>query len=267
VAALGRGELDVTDRARVAAVIERIDPEVVVNCAAHTGVDACETERWAAWQVNALGPRHLADALRVQGGRLVHVSTDYVFDGRKPRGEVYLESDPTAPLSVYGRTKLAGEEAARTLGARHVIVRTAWLYGIQGRNFLKTILGLAVGNPGRQIKVVDDQIGSPTWSHRLALQIARLIAAGGEGLYHAAARGACTWYDLAAHFLAVMEVPCRLVPCTSAEYPTAAARPGNAVLENRRLEAAGIQVMEPWREDVTRFARRFRDRLMAGIAA
>jgi dTDP-4-dehydrorhamnose reductase len=267
VIAFGHKELDISRRDQVDATIARIDPELVVNCAAHTGVDACETDATSARRINVDGPRNLVDSLRRQGGRLLHISTDYVFDGRKPIGRFYTETDSTGPLSVYGKTKLDGETAVRALGERHVIVRTAWLYGIRGRNFLKTMLSLARRNPTGEIKVVNDQFGSPTWSYRLALQMARLIETGGQGTYHATAEGVSTWYDLAEHFLKIMGVPHRLRPCASDEFPTPAARPRNGLLENRRLKAAGIHVMVPWREDVTQFVRQFRDRLMEEASA
>ena len=267
VTALDRRELDITDRSKVEDVIGRIDPDFVINCAAHTGVDACETEAGIARQINVQGPHNLALSIDRRGARLIHVSTDYVFDGHKPIGQSYVESDPPGPLSVYGQSKLDGERAVRALGERHAIVRTAWLYGIRGHNFLKTMLRLARKNPAGEIKVVNDQFGSPTWSYRLALQLAKLIKVGGQGTYHATAEGVCTWYELAAHFLKAMDVAHRLRPCTSKEFPTAAARPRNCVLKNSRLKEADINIMVPWQDDVIQFVRQFRQLLLAEISA
>jgi dTDP-4-dehydrorhamnose reductase len=144
----------------------------------------------------------------------------------------------------------------------HMIFRTAWMYGIRGQNFLKTMLRLALGDPKREIKVVSDQFGSPTWSYRLAQQIARLIESGGQGTYHATSEGYGTWYELATDFLYKMGEPHSFVPCTTKEYPTPAARPTNSILENRRLKEAGLNVMEDWQDDLAEFVLRFRGRLI-----
>lgn len=258
-----RRELDVGDPGQVAAAIRRLAPDWVVNAAAFTRVDACETEREAAFRVNAQGPGNLALALQEQGGRLLQVSTDYVFAGDRPPPAPYRETDPTGPLSAYGQSKLAGEEAIREiLGEEAIIVRTAWLYGAAGPNFLKTMLRLALTQPGRTLRVVHDQHGSPTWSWRLARQIKMLIEAGGRGLYHATAEGHCTWYELAALFFQLMDLKVNLQPITTGEYPTPAVRPRNSILENRRLKAAGLNVMRPWQEDLAEFVGRFKEALL-----
>jgi dTDP-4-dehydrorhamnose reductase len=255
-------QLDITDPSQVNSWVEDLHPEVIVNCAATTAVDACETRPDLAWEVNAKGPGNLARAARRSGAHVIHISTDYVFDGKRPLPHPYVETDETHPISCYGKAKLAGEMAVKEATDDHTILRTAWLYGITGHNFLKTMLRLALNNPGREIKVVNDQFGSPTWSRRLALQIKRLIEVRGHGIYHATAEGYTTWYRLAVSFLDRMGVPHRVVPCTTAEYPTPAARPVNAILENRRLKEAGINVMEDWQDDVTRFADAFKDQLL-----
>jgi dTDP-4-dehydrorhamnose reductase len=248
--------LDIADPAAVREVVRDFRPDVLVNCAAYTRVDDCETRQALAAAVNGLAPGILARAMEETGGRIIHVSTDYVFDGRKPLGESYVESDPPCPASVYGRTKRDGEDAVRGETDRFAILRTAWLYGATGHNFLKTMLRLALADPERQLTVVDDQHGSPTWSWRLAQQIRRLVAAGGRGIFHATAEGSATWYALARRFLERMAVPHRIAPCATSAYPTPAVRPQNAVLENRRLKAAGINEMKDWREDLDRFVDR-----------
>ena len=255
-------ELDITDREKVNTYLRRLCPEIIVNCAAYTRVDACEAQEALAARINRDGPDNLAQSAQKCGARLIHISTDYVFDGTKPLPGVYTENDPPHPISAYGRTKLAGEEAVRRATDRFVILRTAWLYGIGGPNFLKTILKRAVGDPRRQIRVVNDQFGSPTWSYRLALQIGMLIESGGTGLYHATAEGSCSWYELADRFLREMNVPHRVVPCPTEAYQTAARRPKNSILENSRLKAAGIHCMADWQEDVARYAARYHDRLL-----
>ncbi len=265
ILAVDEPDLDIADFQAVQDCVGRFQPEVIVNCAAFTQVDRCETEESRAYQVNALGPRHLALSLADSGGLLVHVSTDYVFDGRKPPPAAYVEEDATAPLSCYGRTKLAGELAVREAAGRYMIVRTAWLYGIHGKNFLKTVLRLALTDPERTLKVVNDQFGSLTWSHRLARQLARLIKARGQGVYHATAEGYCTWFEVAGYFLRHMGVPHWLIPCTTAEYPTPAARPGNSILENRRLKETGLNLMRPWQDDLDEFIARYRNDLLKEV--
>jgi len=266
VIAVDLEELDITRPAEVFESVEKTRPDLIVNCAAHTGVDACETEKESAWAANVSGPLNLAESLNRRGGRLIHISTDYVFDGRKPNSEYYVEDDEPNPLSYYGKTKLEGENAVRKTTERHIILRTAWMYGADGNNFLKTMLKLARANPAGELKVVNDQYGSPTWSYRLALQIEKLVEKGARGIYHATAEGVCTWYELADYFLNKMDVPHCLVPCASDEFPTAAVRPKNSILENRRLKEAGINVMVPWQEDVAKYVEQFGNQLLRNAA-
>jgi dTDP-4-dehydrorhamnose reductase len=259
---LGSKDLDITSRTAVERLIGEIAPQVILNCAAFTKVDDCETKRDLAQKVNVEGPRNLGMAAEKQGAQLIHISTDYVFDGRKKVPEPYTEQDGTNPISYYGETKLEAEEAVRGATDNHMIFRTAWMYGIRGQNFLKTMLRLALNDPKREIKVVNDQFGSPTWSYRLARQIARLIESGGQGTYHATSEGYGTWYELAIDFLHKMGVPHSFTPCTTKEYPTPAGRPMNSILENQRLKEADLNLMEDWQDDLAEFVRRFKDRLM-----
>jgi len=259
-------ELDIADRSQVEEAVTAFGPDVILNCAAYTAVDACESRSELAWQVNALGPENLAVAAKRHGVRLVHISTDYVFDGKKTPPEPYVETDETHPVSCYGRSKLAGEAAVKKATDNYVILRTAWLYGIGGPNFLKTMLRLTLKDSTRQIRVVNDQFGSPTWSYRLALQIEKLIQAGGQGVYHATSEGHGTWYQLASEFLDRMAVSHCLIPCTTAEYPTPAARPINSILENRRLKQSGINLMQDWRSDLAEFVATYRDRLIGEVS-
>jgi dTDP-4-dehydrorhamnose reductase len=245
-------EMDIADRSGCFRNLDKLRPAVIVNCAAYTAVDACESDP-VCWTVNADGPKHLAEWAVANGAFLVHVSTDYVFDGAKPLFNAYTEADASAPVSEYGRSKLAGEQAILESGAEAAILRTAWLYGAHGKNFLKTMLRLAVQNPQKEIRVVNDQFGSPTWSLTLARQIKAVIGAGICGVFHATSEGHCSWFDLASHFLKRMEVPHRIVPCTTTEYPTPAKRPVNSILENSALKSAEINLFRDWNVELARF--------------
>jgi dTDP-4-dehydrorhamnose reductase len=257
VLALGHRELDITDLAGVEERVSRFRPEAIVNCAAFTQVDLSETERDAAVQGNITGPRNLALSAAHHDALLVHVSSDYVFDGEKTVPTPYLEGDPTGPLSWYGRTKLEGEQAIQSITDRHMIVRTAWLYGWHGPNFLKKILKQALSPQVPELKVVNDQFGSPTWSYRLAQQLNRLLEAGGQGIYHASAEGYCTWFELTRYFLDRLGVDKKVRPCPTSDYHTPAVRPKNSILENRRLKEGGLNVMRSWQEDVDEFVAAF----------
>lgn len=260
-------EVDITNQNQVQALFQRHQPEVVINCAAFTAVDACESNVEASMAVNARGPELLALSCREHGSRLIQVSTDYVFDGSRPAPQPYLEGDSASPTSMYGKSKLAGEEAVQAVLDNHLIIRTAWLYGIGNKNFLKTMLRLAISDPKRIIKVVNDQHGSLTWSWRLALQIEKLLSTDLTGILHATAEGHSTWYEGARYFLDCMQVPYSMAPCTTAEYPTPAKRPANSILENSRLKEAGCNLMIDWKEDVRLFAERYHDELMAEARA
>ncbi len=265
VSAFDLPELDITNKESVRNIFASSKPDVVINCAAYTQVDKCESERKAAWAVNVEGPENLAKECRGSGALLIHVSTDYVFDGTKEPPLFYLEADEVNPVSVYGETKLEGEKIVASITDNHIIVRTAWLYGIAGNNFLTTMLRLAPGSPEKPIKVVNDQFGSPTWSLHLALQIERLIQMKGQGVYHATSEGYCSWYELAVCFLKLMEVPSNIIPCTTEEYPTPARRPANSILENARLKHSGNNRMTGWRHGVEQFVSRYRQQLIGEI--
>lgn len=263
VYAFGSRELDIADGEQVRQRLQAVKPDVVVNCAAYTAVDGCETDRENCWRVNAEGAGIIASACAENGARLIHLSTDYVFDGRRDVPHPYSETDPVHPLSQYGASKLAGEEQIRDRLKDHLILRTAWLYGIGGRNFLTTMLRLALSDPQRTIRVVNDQYGSLTWTRRLALQIQTLLPTEATGTFHATAEGHGTWYEGARLFLEAMKVPYTLEPCTSEDYPTPAKRPANSILINSRLNTFGLNRMAPWEEDVMTFANRFRAELLA----
>jgi dTDP-4-dehydrorhamnose reductase len=260
--ALGSKELDITDGNLIEEMVRCLHPEVVLNCAAYTKVDACEQEQELAYRINVTGVRHLATSLARHGGKLLHISTDYVFDGQKPIPEPYFEEDAVAALSYYGQTKVEAELVIMQELQEYVIVRTAWLYGRHGNNFLKTMLRLASSEPAPHIKVVNDQFGSPTWSYRLAEQLATIVGMGGQGIYHATSEGYTTWFDLACAFLTGMGIAPQIEPCTTADYPTPAHRPKNSILENRHLKAQGINLMRPWQNELEEFILTNRDILI-----
>ena len=262
IISLGSKELDISNQQGIDTTVRAHHPQVLINCAAYTAVDNCEKEKKRAWQVNAEGPKNLARAMEAQGGRLIHISTDYVFDGNKPIPEGYTEEDAVAPLSEYGRSKLAGEQAVAGISSNHLILRTAWLYGWHGKNFLKTMLRLALADPYREVKVVNDQYGSLTWTGTLARQIQALLTSDLQGIIHATAEGASTWYQGACYFLDAMEVPHNLIPCSTREYPTPAHRPANSILENRRLKEAGLSLFTSWQLDIDSFVHLHRQELL-----
>jgi dTDP-4-dehydrorhamnose reductase len=246
--ALARAELDVADAAAVAEAIARTRPEAIVNCAAWTDVDGAEQRLQDALRVNRDGAGTLARAATEAGARLVHVSTDYVFDGVAPlggdgRSRAYVESDPTGPRTAYGQSKLAGELEVLRASKRHVVARTAWLFGIDGRNFAATMLGL--GAERDTIKVVDDQIGCPTWSGHLAPALLGLAERGVSGMVHLAGSGAVSWNGFAAEIFRQAEVDCRVEPASSAEMARPAPRPAWSALESERED---VLPLPPWQD-------------------
>jgi dTDP-4-dehydrorhamnose reductase len=224
-------QLDVTDRDAVGEAIRRDD--VVINCAAWTDVDGAEEHEQEAMRINRDGARNVAEA----AGAVLYVSSDYVFDGTK--GEPYLESDPVNPLSAYGRTKLAGEQATADANPRHFIVRSSWLFGAGGKNFVETMLGL-----GPEVRVVDDQVGSPTFTGHLAEALAKLAQTDDFGVHHIAASGSCSWFEFAREIFARTGSGTRVEPCTSAEFLRPAPRPAYSVLGSERAH----DPLPPWRD-------------------
>jgi dTDP-4-dehydrorhamnose reductase len=249
VIACPRIDLDVTNADAVQKAITDARPDVVVNCAAWTDVDAAEEHQDAAFAVNAVGPANIARACAMRSAALVHLSTDYVFDGLAD--SPYVEDSPLFPLSAYGRTKAAGEWAVRAmLPSRSWVVRTAWLYGAGGPNFVRTMIKLE--STRQTVDVVDDQLGQPTWSADLARQIVRLVdAAAPYGIYHCTASGQTTWHGLArAVFEELGAEPDRVRPTTTDQFPRPAPRPVYSVLGHDASRRAGIPDLPNWRDSL-----------------
>jgi len=241
-------ELDITDEPAVIAFYERERPEATINCAAWTDVDGAESKRESAYAVNAQGVGNLARAAAGIDSPLLHISTDYVFDGTPPldvagRPRPYVESDPTGPRSVYGETKLAGEHQVLAASPAHTVVRTAWLYGIDGPNFVATMLRLA--DEREAVQVVDDQIGSPTWSGHLAPAIVGLLERQVSGLVHLTGTGSVSWNGFAKEIFRQAELGCRVEAATSAEMARPAPRPAWSAMESERED---VLPMPDWRD-------------------
>lgn len=255
VVALDSEGLDITDENAVASELSK-GYDLVINAAAYTNVDGCESNVEAADAVNHLGPAHLARACEEHGAKLVQVSTDYVFPGSE-EGE-RVETDPVKPISAYGRTKLAGEEAVKDLCSRCFIVRTAWLYGYKGKNFAKTMIRLA--KKFGKISVVADQFGNPTSANDLAYEILKLALTQEYGVYHCTNNGTCSWFDFACAVVDLAGIPCEKEPLTSAQYkerfPQSADRPHFSSLKNAHLEATIGDEMRPWEEAVKTYMER-----------
>lgn len=258
VVGLRSGELDVTDAEAVHGRLGVEQPDAVVNCAAYTDVDGAEEERTRAFALNADAPGVVAAAASAVGASVLHVSSDYVFDGRKR--EPYVESDPTAPLSAYGESKLAGERPTVDANPRHFVVRSAWLFGLGGRNFVDTMLRL--GRERDEVRVVDDQVGSPTFCPHLADALVALLATDDHGIHHVAGAGACSWAELAAETLRRAGVDCRVVPIASAEMTRPATRPAFSALASER---PGTPRLRPWQDGLAAYlgARARRDEVHA----
>ena len=242
-------KLDITDLKSVQNILNTIKPDVVINCAAATNVDGCESDEDFAFKVNSLGPRNLAMVCEEIGAKLVQVSTDYVFSGvgEKP----LTEYDLTAPYSVYGKTKLLGENYVREFCSKYFIVRTAWLYGYVGHNFVYTMRRL--GKEKDSINVVNDQIGNPTHANDLAHHILKLIETEEYGIYHCTGKGECSWYDFAKMIIELLGEECKVNPCTSEEYKTPAKRPEYSSLDNMMLRNTIGDEMRDWQDAIKSF--------------
>ena len=245
-------ELDITSIDSVMELAREVKPYAIINCAAHTNVDKCETDYENAFRINAIGPRNLSIAARETGAKLVHISTDYVFDG-KERQQRYVETDRTDPRSAYGATKLAGEEYVKDFADRYFILRTAWLYG-DGKNFAKTMLRLSEDHD--TIRVVNDQFGSPTSASELAKAIDALLFTENYGLFHATCEGSCCWADFAREVLRLAGRKTQIVDVTTAEYGAVAPRPAYSILENRMLKLTTDFMFADWHDAIAAYIKK-----------
>ena len=255
VIAVDLPELDISNYEETNEFVRRHRPDVIINCAAFTNVDGCETNHDTAYKANAIGPRNLAQAAEKAGARLVHVSTDYVFSGKENGGIAQDEATLPNPISAYGSTKLMGEKYVAQFCHRHFIVRTAWLYSYYGKNFVKTIVN--AGKKFGKLEVVNDQLGNPTNAVDLAHEILQLCVTHEYGLYHCTGEGICSWYDFASEIIRLSGVDATVAPCTSAEYkakhPEAADRPAWSALDNRMLRCTVGNHVRDWKQALAAF--------------
>lgn len=255
VCGLTHSDIEISDLHSVSQALDGIRAQVIVNTAAMHHVENCEREPEKAFAVNALGPRNLAIVARDLGAVLMHVSTDYVFDGSK--GSPYIEEDNPRPLNAYGITKLAGEHFVRATTARHFVIRTSGLYGKSpcrakgGLNFIELMLKLAKDRG--EVRVVDSEVVSPTSTAELAQQMVHLSRSDCYGLYHATAEGSCSWYEFAREIFAITDTQVRLNVAAPDEFPAKVARPKYSVLENRALKNSGLNMFKPWQDALHRY--------------
>jgi len=245
-------ELDITNEAETLKFIKENAFDLIINCAAMTNVDGCEEREEIAYLINATGPLNLAKAAEEVNAKLVQVSTDYVFSGDD--GKEYIETDSVNPQSAYGRTKLAGEEVVLENCKTAFIIRTAWLFGARGPNFVLTMLDLARKNG--EITVVNDQSGNPTYAHDLAYEVLAIADTNEFGIYHCTNNGACTWFDFASAIVDKAGIACTKTPCTTEQFPRPAKRPVYAPLKNKHLEDTIGDKMRHWQNALDAYMQR-----------
>ena len=252
VTAIDIDELDISDLDATRKFLTDVHPDAVINCAAFTNVNACETEWEVAYKANAEGPRNLAIVCNELDAKLVHISTDYVFsgDGNRP----YLESDTTDPCGAYGKTKEQGEKFVLDNCKKAFIMRVAWLYGYVGKNFVKTIITAARNNGA--VKVVNDQFGNPTSANDVAYHILKVLKTENYGIYHCTNNGICSWYDFAARIIEKAGVKAMVSPCSTDDYPTPAKRPAYSALDNANLRSTVGDEMRDWQEAIDMYVKK-----------
>jgi dTDP-4-dehydrorhamnose reductase len=246
-----RSELDITNDQHVKKIFSSVHPDIVIHAGAFTKVDLAETQPEQAYLINGYGTRNIAVASQQIGAKLVYISTDYVFDGRSPQS--YDEFSIPNPISVYGKSKLAGEQFVRDFHQAFFIIRTSWVYGKNGKNFVKTMLNL--GQERDELTVVNDQIGSPTYTKDLSDCIARLIQTDKYGIYHVSNTGECSWFEFARAIFDEAELNVHVKACTSQEFQSSAPRPSYSVLDHMAIRLNGFEKMRPWREALCDFIR------------
>jgi dTDP-4-dehydrorhamnose reductase len=261
-------ELDIVSWDRVIDTLQHTRPNIILNCAAVTRVNACEEHktRILCRKVNVEGPRNLAQGSARFASKVIHISSDFVFNGVKAIPQPYFEDDALDPVSEYGRSKMESEMAVKENASDYLILRTGWLYGVGGKNFVKSLLAQALDKKkGKKTKVPDDYYGSPTWSYRLAEQIKELIEADGKGTIHATAEGYCSFYEAAKFVVEKLNLKLTIEPCRLQDMHKKAKRPANCILENRALKKNGLNRMKPWQEDLLHFLDRFGEALVKQV--
>lgn len=255
VVGFSRAELDITNLEQCDQIISSQKPDIVIHCAAYTAVDAAESDADGAYLVNTIGTRNVAISAEKVGAAIVYISTDYVFSGTNETA--YVEYDDTDPQTIYGRSKLAGEQMIRDFCSKWFIVRTSWVFGMYGNNFVKTMLRLGQAQP--LLKVVNDQKGSPTYTVDLAKFLLNLISTEKYGLYHASNSGSCTWFEFTkaifeeAHEQLGLNITAQLEPCTTAEFPRPAPRPANSTLDHLAIRLNRLEDLPHWRDGLKQF--------------
>lgn len=250
---IDRDECDITNKQAVLDYIYNYAPDVVVHCAAYTAVDRAESEEHVCRRVNRDGTEYIALACKTINAKMVYISTDYVFNGE---GDKFFEvDDETGPLNMYGLTKLEGEEQVRKILEKYFIVRISWVFGVNGNNFINTMLRLAGGN--KELKIVSDQIGSPTFTYDLAPLICDMIETEKYGTYHATNEGLCSWAEFAEHIFKVAGQNVLVHHITTEEYPTKAVRPKNSRLSKKSLDEAGFKRLPDWKDAVERYIKQY----------
>lgn len=248
VIGMDKEELNIVNSEDINETILSVKPDVVINCAAHTAVDLCETDIENAYKINAIGPRNLAIACEKIGAKFVQVSTDYVFNGNE--NQPYREDNETCPNSIYGKSKLMGEQFTKEFCSKYFIVRTAWLYG-EGNNFVRTMLKLAQNN--KELNVVNDQFGSPTSTVDLAKVIIDLINTENYGTYHGTCEGQCSWYDFAKKIFEISNIDIKVNPVSSEEFKRPAPRPKYSVLDNFMFKLVNLNSFRKWEDSLIEY--------------
>lgn len=242
-------DLDIVSWDMVIENLQKIKPQIILNCAGFTDVDACEKEEYLVKKVNVEGPRNLAQGAARFNCRMIHISTDYVFSGQKTLPRPYFEDDPVDPISAYGRSKVESEVAIKENSPNYIILRTGWLYGRNRDNFINSIIRGAAEKT-KSIKVFEDQFGSPTWTYRLALQIKELLHSDIRGTFHLTSEGSCSRLECATYIINKLKLKATFKPISIKGHYSGARRPGNSILENRLLKKAGLSIMPDWKEDL-----------------
>lgn len=244
IISLDKGELDICNELQVKKIIEIIHPDIVINCAAYTDVDGCEKNIEKAFKVNAEGAKNLAKGCNNISAKLIHMSTDYVFDGEKQTP--YSETDEVNPINIYGKSKAKGELYVREFCRKHFIIRSSWIYSSEGNNFVKNIIDIA--KKQGCINVVNDQVGSPTNAEDLVYHLIRISMTNKYGIYHCTGKGQCSWYEFASDIIKTLGINCKVNPCTSQEFPRLAKRPKYSVMDSLMLEDVVGNHMRHWKD-------------------